>query len=129
MLLSLLPPVYFEAAVIYRVLADLVVVVHFLWIVFLIFGGLFGVRYRVMKICHAAGLLLAVVIQVSGWYCPLTDLEVWLKSRYAPGLAYRGSFIVHYVEKLVYIQIPHEVIVVLTVLLCGFNGWLYLREK
>ncbi len=114
---------------IYKVLADIVVLVHFLWIVFLIFGGLLGVRYRAVKIAHVAGLLFAAGIQVSGWYCPLTDLEVWLKSRYAPGLAYRGSFIIHYVESLVYIEVSHWTIVALTVLLCAFNGWLYLRKK
>jgi hypothetical protein len=114
---------------IYKVLADMVVMVHFFWIVFLMFGGLLGVKYRAVKIFHVAGLLFAAVIQVSGWYCPLTDLEVWLKSRYAPGLAYKGSFIIHYIEKLVYIRISHQMIIALTVLLCAFNGWVYLRKK
>ncbi len=114
---------------IYRVLADIVVLIHFLWIVFLIFGGLLGVRYRAMKIFHVAGLIFALVVQLSGWYCPLTDLEVWLKARYAPGLAYRGSFIMHYVEELVYIEVSHQVIVALTVFLCAFNVWVYLRKK
>jgi Protein of Unknown function (DUF2784) len=115
--------------VIYKILADVVVAVHFLWIVFLIFGGLLGVRHRAIKIFHVAGLLFAAVIQVSGWYCPLTDLEVWLKSHYAPGVAYRGSFIIHYVEKLVYIRISHGEVIALTILLCIFNGWVYLRKK
>jgi hypothetical protein len=112
-----------------RILADIVVVVHFLWIVFLIFGGLLGTRHRTIRIFHVFGLVFAFVIQVTGWYCPLTDLEVWLRSRQPGGVAYRGSFIIHYIEQLVYVEIPHRGIIVLTVMLCAFNGWLYLRKR
>jgi hypothetical protein len=113
----------------YTILADIVVVIHFLWIVFLIFGGLPGTRNRAVRIFHVSGLVFAFVIQVTGWYCPLTDLEVWLRSRRAGGVAYRGSFIIHYIEQLVYVEIPHRGIIVLTVMLCAFNGWLYLRKR
>jgi hypothetical protein len=113
----------------YRILADIVVIIHFLWIVFLIFGGLLGRRNRAIRIFHIAGLTCALVIQVSGWYCPLTDVEVWLRSQHRQGLSYKGSFIVHYVEQLVYIEVPHWSIVVLTAMLCAFNGWLYLRKR
>ncbi len=114
---------------VYKILADIVVVVHFFWIVFIILGGLIGARRRAVGIAHISGLAFAFVIQVSGWYCPLTDLEVWLRSQQAPGLAYHGSFIVHYIEELVYIDVPRGAIIVLTVLLCAFNGWLYLRKR
>jgi hypothetical protein len=114
---------------IYKILADIVVFIHFFWIVFLIFGGLLGTRNRAIRIFHVTGLAFAFVIQVSGWYCPLTDLEVWLRSRHAQGLSYRGSFIIHYIERLVYIEVPHWSIIVLTVMLCVFNGWLYLRKR
>ncbi len=114
---------------IYKILADIVVAIHFLWIVFLILGGLLGMRHRVFRIFHISGLVFAFVIQATGWYCPLTDLEVWLRSHQAHGLAYRGSFIIHYMEELVYIDLSHRTIVALTVLLCAFNGWLYLRKR
>jgi hypothetical protein len=114
---------------IYRILADGVVVIHFLWIVFLVFGGLLGTRNRTVRIFHIPGLAFAFVIQVSGWYCPLTDLEVWLRSRQAEGASYHGSFIIHYIERLVYVEVPHWSIIVLTVMLCVFNGWLYLRRR
>jgi hypothetical protein len=113
----------------YKVLADIVVLIHFLWILFLIFGGILGTRNKIMKIFHVSGLGFAFVIQVAGWYCPLTDLEVWLRARHDPSVAYSGSFIVHYVEKLIYIEISQTVIIILTLFLCGFNGWLYLRKR
>ncbi len=90
---------------IFKVLADIVVLIHFLWIVFLIFGAIPGVRYRAVKIVHLTALAFAFVIQVFGWYCPLTHLEVWLRLRYEPGLSYAGSFIIHYVEKFVYLDV------------------------
>jgi uncharacterized membrane protein required for colicin V production len=113
----------------YKLLADLVVFIHFLWLLFLVFGGLCGVRNRTIRIFHIVGLVFAFVIQVSGWYCPFTDLEVWLRSRHAPGLAYRGSFIIHYIEELVYVEVPRRLIIVLTGVVCAFYGWLYLRRK
>ncbi len=104
------------------------VLVHFLWILFLIFGAFLGVRSRAIKIIHVSGLLSAFVIQVFGWYCPLTDLEVWLRARHDPSLAYTGSFIIHYVEGLIYIEISPRLIFFLTLLLIGFNIWFYLRK-
>jgi hypothetical protein len=87
------------------------------------------VRNRRVKFVHISGLLFAVVIQVFGWYCPLTDLEVWLRSKHDPSLSYRGSFIVHYMEKLIYIELPRSLIFALTVVLILGNVWLYLRKK
>jgi hypothetical protein len=113
----------------YKLLADFVVFIHFLWVAFLVFGGFLAPRNRAIRIFHMAGLVFAFVIQVSGWYCPLTDLEVWLRSRHAPGLSYRGSFIIHYIEKLVYIEVPHALIVVLTGILCALYIRFYCRKR
>jgi len=113
----------------YKILADAAVLIHFIWILFLIFGAFLGVRNKVMKILHVSGLTFASVIQVFDWYCPLTYLEVWLKSRHTPGSAYEGPFIIHYIEELVYVDISRNVIVALTILLCLLNGWIYIRKR
>jgi hypothetical protein len=113
----------------YRVLADAVVFVHFLWIIFLIFGAFAGTRNKALKIFHISGLVFAITIQIFDWYCPLTYLEVWLRSKYEPALSYPGSFIIHYVEKAVYIELSRRLIFILTIFLCGFNAWMYLRKK
>jgi hypothetical protein len=113
----------------YRVLADAVVVLHFLWIVFLVLGGLWGRRSGAARAVHLSGLGFSVLMQVFGWYCPLTHLEVWLRARQDPSLAYRGSYIIHYVERLVYIELSRTLVFVLTLLLCAFNIWLYLRKR
>jgi hypothetical protein len=113
---------------IHRILADLTVRTHFLWILFLVLGGLWGRRRRTVKYVHLFGLLFAITIQIFDWYCPLTHLEVWLRARQDPARAYAGSFIVHYVERLVYIEISRSLIFMLTILLIGFNMWLYMKK-
>jgi len=112
----------------YKILADLVVLIHFVWVLFLLFGAFPGVRYRAIKILHISGLVFAFVIQVFGWYCPLTDLEFWLRQKEGPSMTYTGSFIIHYVERLIYIEIPVWLIFLLTLLLIAFNAWFYLKR-
>jgi hypothetical protein len=75
------------------------------------------------------GLVYAFVIQLFDWYCPLTHLEVWLRSKHDPALTYSGSFIIHYLERIVYIEVSRYIVFILTLFLCGFNGWLYLRKR
>jgi hypothetical protein len=113
----------------FKILADIVVLIHFLWILFLIFGAFLGAGNKEIKIFHISGLVFAFVIQIFGCYCPLTDLEVWLRAKHDPSLAYSGSFIIHYVEGLIYIEISPWLISSLTLLLIGFNVWFYLRKK
>ena len=113
---------------IYKILADSVVLTHFLWIIFLFFGAFWGVKNRTVKMFHISGLAFAFVIQIFDWYCPLTHLEVWLRSKHASALAYTGSFIIHYVEEIVYVELSRTLILILTLILCGLNTWLYLRK-
>lgn len=111
----------------FKILADIVVLIHFLWIVFLISGAFVGVRVRFVKFIHVAGLIFAIFLQVMGWYCPLTYLEGWLRSMHDPSTVYPGSFITHYIERLVYIELPQNLIFALTIILCLFNALVYIR--
>lgn len=113
----------------YKVFADIVVFVHFLWILFLFFGAFWGIRNRAVRILHISGLAFAFVIQIFDWYCPLTHLEFWLRSKHGLALAYTGSFIIYYVEKMVYLELSRSLILIFTVFLCGLNAWLYFVRK
>ena len=113
----------------YKILADIVVLLHLLWIMFLIFGALLGIKNKGARIVHISGLVFAVIIQVFNWYCPLTYLEVWLRSKHDPTLSYTGSFIVHYMEKMIYIELPGCLVFFLSILLFGINSLLYLRRR
>jgi len=76
---------------IYKILADAVVLMHssdaFRLDLFLFLGAYVGTRVRMLRTLHLAGLAFALVTQVFGWYCPLTTLEVWLRSKHDPRLA------------------------------------------
>lgn len=108
-----------------NVAADITVMLHFLWVLFLIFGAFWGSRNRYVKWLHIGGLCLAFFVETCNLFCPLTHLEVWLRSRYAPSSSYTGSFIAHYAESLLYIQLPRLLIVFLTAGLCIMNIFIY----
>ena len=111
----------------YEILADIVVFAHLLWILFLIAGAYWGRKHRQVMLVQGAGLVFAVASQMFGWYCPLTYLEVWLRGKQAAAQYYPGSFLAHYAEKLVYIDISPASIFVLTLALAGVNAWIYRR--
>lgn len=84
--------------------ADALLLLHFLWIVFLVLGLPWGLYISSPKIrlLHALGLIFALALQLTHTYCPLTVWEERLRYARQPGFTYRGSFIISYLEKLVY---------------------------
>lgn len=113
---------------IYKILADFTVALHLAWIFFLFLGALWGVRSRRIRFFHLSGLGFAVLIQLLNWYCPLTHLEVYLRARHNQETTYAGDFVVQYLERLVYLQVPRYVIVTGTIFLVGFNLFVYFRK-
>ena len=109
----------------YSILADITMLIHSLWIVFLVFGGLWGRKRLSVGAVHGAGLVFAVVMQVAGWYWPLTHLEIWLRRMQHLGAGYEGSFIIEYLERFVYPDVSLRLVFVLTIVLCVFNLLLY----
>jgi hypothetical protein len=119
-------------SMVYRVLTDITFIIHLGWIVFLVAGAYWGRKSLPVMAAHGLGLAFSIVMQVFGWYCPLTHLEFWLRERYDSGAAYPGSFITHYAERLIYLNIPPWFIFAFTVVLVLVNGLIYgkiLREK
>ena len=110
----------------YRILADGVVVIHFAWILFLIGGAFIGRRVRWVKWTHLAALGYSVLLQAFSWICPLTYLELWLWNR-TPAGSYSGSFIAHYLEKLVYMEIPRGLVFAMTVAVIVISAVVYYR--
>lgn len=90
----------------WKITADVIVVVHFLWILFIICGALIGRWVRWVKWLHVGALAFSVCLQLFQWTCPLTHLEVWLRQRHNPALGYVGDFLAHYAERLVYLPAP-----------------------
>jgi hypothetical protein len=85
----------------YRLLADLVVLLHALFVVFVVAGGLLVWRWRWVAWLHVPAAAWGAAIELGGWVCPLTPLENHFRAR--AGLAgYRGGFIEHYLLPALY---------------------------
>jgi len=82
-------------------LADIVVLVHFLFIVFVLAGGILLLRWPRLVWLHLPAIIWGVFIEVSGWICPLTPLENYLRAIDGNG-EYHGGFIAHYLLPLIY---------------------------
>ena len=85
----------------WRALADLVVLAHFAFVLFVVLGGLLVLRWPVLAWVHLPAAIWGVWIEFRGWICPLTPLENDLRRR--AGLAgYQGGFVEHYVIPTLY---------------------------
>jgi hypothetical protein len=85
----------------YRWLADLVVVLHFGFVLFVVGGGLLALRWPRLTRVHLPTAVWGVLIEFGGWLCPLTPLENWLRRR-SGGAGYAGGFVEHYVLPVLY---------------------------
>ncbi|KPJ96920.1 MAG: hypothetical protein AMJ55_01095 [Gammaproteobacteria bacterium SG8_15] len=83
------------------VAADIVLVIHFLFILFAIFGGLLVQYHRWVIWLHIPAVGWAAMISFAGWICPLTPLENALR-RAAGEAAYSGGFINRYIAPVIY---------------------------
>ncbi len=117
----------------YSFLADLVVVLHFAFIVFVIGGAMLVYFWRRVIWVHVPCAVWGAWIEFSGWICPLTPLENWLRLR-ANEVGYSEGFIAHYLMPVIYpsgltsnAQITLGLIVVLVNV--GMYGWMAWRWR
>ena len=97
------------------VLADLVILVHILFILFVLFGGLLAFRWRWAPLLHLPAVAWGAAVELFGRVCPLIPLENLLR-RAAGGTGYSVSFVERYLVPLVY---PAELTRELQLLLGG----------
>lgn len=88
---------------IYRLLADATVVLHFGFVLFVIGGGILVWRYPRLAWLHVPAALWGAFIEFAGWVCPLTPLENWLRKQ-GGEQAYAESFVEHYLIRVLYPQ-------------------------
>jgi hypothetical protein len=109
----------------YRLFADLVVVIHLVFVLFSVFGALLAVRWRKILRLHLPAVLWAVWIEFSGKICPLTPLETWLRTRHADA-GYAGDFVGHYLLSFLYPSgLTRRVQVILGAMVLGLNLVIY----
>ena len=83
------------------ILVDIVVLIHFLFILFVLFGGLLLFWSSRVFWLHVPAVLWAAMIEFSGWVCPLTPLENLLRA-HGGTTTYATGFIEHYILPLIY---------------------------
>ena len=85
----------------FRVLADLVVVVHFAFVLLVVLGGLLVLRWPRVAWVQLPAAVWGMVIEWAGWICPLTPLENSLRAR-GGAAGYGGGFVEHYLLYVLY---------------------------
>jgi hypothetical protein len=117
----------------YLILADLLVILHLAFVAFVVLGGLFVFRWRRAAWVHLPAALWGFLIELFGWICPLTPLEVRLR-RLGGEAGYSGGFVEHYLLPVLYPQgltRTHQIILGTLVVAVngGVYGWWLLRRR
>jgi hypothetical protein len=109
----------------FRRAADLVLVVHLAFVLFVVLGGLLALRWPRVAWIHMPVALYGAAIEFVGFICPLTPLEVALRRRGGEA-GYEGGFIEHYVTATLYpTGLTREVQLVLGTAVLVLNGIVY----
>ena len=85
----------------HQLLADLVLVVHLAFVVFVLCGGLLVSRWRWITWLHLPAALWAAIVEFTGWICPLTPLENWLRAQGGKN-SFNSDFIAQYLLPILY---------------------------
>jgi len=85
----------------YSIAADIVVIVHLIFVAFVVLGGLLVIKKRKIVYFHIPAVIWGTLIEFFGWICPLTPLEQKLRML-AGQSGYSESFIEHYIIPVLY---------------------------
>lgn len=109
----------------YSGLEAAVLVLHLLWIGWILLGWIVTRGRPVLAALHIASLIWGIIAELGPWRCPLTIAEQWFEAR-AGTAPYHGSFLVHYLDKLVYPDLPEPVVAWAGATACALVGGIYL---
>jgi hypothetical protein len=109
----------------FSILADTVVVIHFAFILFVMFGALLNIWWQKIVWIHLPALVWGSLIELFSLICPLTPLENYFR-QLAGTNDYSGGFIENYLVPLIYpADLTPEVQWVLGIALIIFNLFIY----
>jgi hypothetical protein len=114
-----------------RTLADIVVALHFGFVLFVIFGALAALRWPRVLWVHAPAALWGAAVELFGWICPLTPLENHLR-RLGGAAGYAGGFVERHLIPVVYpVDLTRELQILLGLCVLAINvaayAWLWRR--
>ena len=115
----------------FHFLADIVVLIHLIYILFVVFGGFLVLEWKRLVWIHIPAVVWAVLIEFANWYCPLTPLENWLRE-IGGRSGYQSGFIEHYILPLIYPTILTRALQIILGIFVGavnlgIYGWIMYR--
>jgi len=114
----------------YRILAEIVLILHFCFVIFVVFGGLLVLRRHHLAWLHLPAVVWGVLIEWFWWACPLTTLENLLR-QLGGEAGYTTGFIDYYISLVLYAPLSPQIRLLFGCLLVGFNlivYWYLLQE-
>ena len=109
----------------YEFLATLTLIIHFLFIIFVIFGGLLFFVKRWILFFHIPAFIYGVYVELTQSICPLTYLENYFLTK-ANLASYSTSFIQNYLYAIIYpINLTEKIQIILGISLLIINGVIY----
>lgn len=113
----------------YQILAVAALTLHLAWILWVMLGWLLTRNRPWLRWLHIASLVYGVLIETLLWPCPLTIAENWFLRR--AGLrTYSESFLIHYLDALVYPDVSQRLLTGCAVAVClGILGIYLLRFR
>ena len=117
----------------YHLLTQLTVIIHLLFILFVVVGGFFIGMNRRIRIIHITSVVWAIYAELSsGVICPLTSLENYFA--YHAGLAtYEDDFVTRYLIPIIYQEnLTRSIQFIIVGIVIGINAisyTIYLRAK
>jgi len=109
----------------YSIAADVLLVLHLAFVVFVMLGGLLLLKWRWLIFLHLPAVAWGILVELRGWLCPLTPLEQHFRTL-AGETAYSGGFIQHYLLPLIYpAGLTREVQTILAMVVIATNLVIY----
>lgn len=109
----------------YRIGADLALLLHLAFVLFVVAGGLLLLKWPRLAWLHLPAVAWGGLVEFSGWICPLTPLEQRLRSMAGESVA-EGDFIGRYLPPLLYpATLTREIQILLGLLVLAVNLALY----
>lgn len=106
-------------------LADLTMILHLLFVLYVLFGALLSFIWPRSTWVHLVAVVWGVVVNMTGWFCPLTPIENYFRQRAgAEGIG--NGFLEHYLGPIIYPQgIPENAGLIVGLFALSWNVVIY----
>lgn len=121
---------------VYRLLSDFIVIIHFAFILFVTAGALLALKWKKVIWFHIPAVIWGAAVEYAGWICPLTPWENYFRNL-AGESVYHGDFTVNYILPVIYpsgltrnIQIVlGSFVILVNIILYGIIVYRHVKKK